>query len=96
MAQKSSGTRHGTRRKLAAGDRRTGRIADRLRRFTEGQQVRIDIDPSLQDGMPHPRFHGRTATVVETTPGSCVVELVDGGKRKQFAVRPAHLATGES
>lgn len=92
MAQKSSGTRHGTRRKLATSRGNTGEIADRLRGFEEGERVRIDVDPSVQDGMPHPRFHSRTATVVETNQASCVVELDDGGKRKQFAVRPVHLA----
>ncbi|MFB6294703.1 MAG: 50S ribosomal protein L21e [Candidatus Nanohaloarchaea archaeon] len=96
MAQKSSGTRHGTRRKLATRNRNTGEISDRLRGFAEGDRVRLDVDPAVQDGMPHPRFHGRAATVVETNQASCVVELVDGGKRKQFAVRPVHLTEAEN
>ncbi|MDY6769463.1 MAG: 50S ribosomal protein L21e [Candidatus Nanohaloarchaea archaeon] len=92
MAQKSSGTRHGTRRKLATDGGNRGEIAGRLRRFEEGDRVRIDVDPRVQDGMPHPRFHGRTCEVVESDGASCVVALTDGGKQKEFAVRPVHLS----
>lgn len=92
MAQKSSGPRNKTRRKLAKGSRNEGFISDRLQTFEEGQNVTIDIDPAVQDGMPHPRFHGRTATVVEMNGSSCVVSLSDGGKTKQIPVRAVHLA----
>lgn len=91
MAQKSSGSRHGTRRKLKADRGVAGTIADRLQRFAEGDRVRIDVDPAVQDGMPHPRFHGRTCEVAEMQGGACIVELQDGGKSKTFAVRPVHL-----
>lgn len=92
MAQKSSGTRHGTRRKLAKSDGNAGAIAGRLQAFDVGDRVRLDIDAAVQDGMPHPRFHGRTCEVVEQRGAAYVVELRDGGKPKQFTVRPVHLS----
>lgn len=95
MAQKSKGMRRKTRKKLTKEDGRTGKIAAYLQEFDEGEQVLIDVDPSVQDGMPHPRFHGRTAIVQGTRGRSFVVTLEDGGKTKEFTVHPAHLRTLE-
>ncbi len=92
MAQKSSGARHGTRRKLKKKRGSTGEIAPRLQQFEAGDLVRIDIEPAVQDGMPHPRFHGRTCEVREMHESTCIVALQDGGKQKEFAVRPVHLS----
>jgi large subunit ribosomal protein L21e len=91
MAQKSKGMRRKTRKKLTKDEGRTGRIAAHLQEFEEGEQVLIDVDPAVQDGMPHPRFHGRTAIVDGERGRSFVITLKDGGKEKEFAVHPAHL-----
>lgn len=91
MAQKSKGMRRKTRKKLTKDDGRTGTIAAHLQGFNEDEQVLIDVDPAVQDGMPHPRFHGRTAFVQEARGRSFVVTLKDGGKTKELAVHPAHL-----
>lgn len=91
MAQKSSGTRHGTRRKLKRDRGARGEISSRLKQFEAGDRVRIDLEPSVQKGMPHPRFHGRDAEVVESNGTTCVIGLKDGGKQKRFSVRTVHL-----
>jgi len=92
MAQKSSGSRHGTRRKLKRDRGSRGEISRKLQKFEIGDRVRIDLEPSVQKGMPHPRFHGRDAEVVEVNGNSCVIALKDGGKQKRFAVKTVHLS----
>lgn len=66
-----------------------------MQEFDEGEKACIDTEPAVQEGMPHPRFHGRTVEVVEDNGSSYVVELKDGGKRKQFTINPAHLSEDE-
>lgn len=91
MAQKSKGMRRKTRQKLTKESGYTGIIASHLQDFDGGEKVLIDIDSSVQSGMPHPRFHGRTAVVNEKRGRSFVIDVKDGGKTKEFAVHPAHL-----
>lgn len=93
MAQKSKGMRRKTRKKLTGSGQSEGTIRKQLQEFEEGDRVVIDIDPAFQDGMPHPRFHGRTATVVEQRGRGYVVTVPDGGKQKQFTVAPPHLTS---
>lgn len=92
MAQKSKGMRRKTRKKLTKDDGAENVIGTYLQSFEEGDRVRIDVDPAIQEGMPHPRFHSRTGTVVEERGSSYVIAIKDGGKTKQFTVHPAHLS----
>ena len=64
--QRSRGFKSKSRRKLTKVQRegRTNPITKRLQKFEEGDLVHIIIDPSIQKGQPHPRFHGKTGTVV--------------------------------
>lgn len=94
MAQKSKGMRRKTRKKLTR-EETGGEISSHLQSFDEGERVRLKIDPAVQQGMPHPRFDGRTAEVRERKGRSYVVALDDGGKEKRFAVYPAHLVAAE-
>ncbi len=91
MAQKSKGMRRKTRKKLTKSNQQEGPTAKHMRSFADGDSVRLDVDPSVHQGMPHPRFHGRTATVVKQQGRSYVVEIDDRGKTKRFPVYPAHL-----
>lgn len=91
MAQKSKGMRRKTRKKLSGDGRNRGRIAKQLQTFEEGDRVRLDIDPAVHEGMPHPRFHARVGTVEERRGDAYVVAVPDGGKEKRFTVNPAHL-----
>ncbi len=91
MAQKSKGMRRKTRKKLTKDSDQSSKISRYLQGFEDGQQVLIDIDPSVHEGMPHPRFHGRTGVVKERRGRSVVVTVKDGGKEKEFTIHPAHL-----
>lgn len=91
MAQKSKGMRRKTRKKLTKERGNEGTIAKQLQEFDEDEQVLIDVDPSVHEGIPHPRFHGRTACVVGQRGRSYVIEVKDGGKTKEFTAHPAHL-----
>lgn len=95
MAQKSSGMRNKTRKKLTKDSGKEGVIDRFLQDFDDGESVRIEIDPAVQDGMPHPRFDGRTGTVEEQRGSSYVVTVPDGGKTKTFTAHPAHLTPAE-
>jgi len=53
--------------------------------------VNIVLDPSIHRGMPHPRFHGKTGTVVGNQGRSFVVKVRDGNKMKTVVSRPEHL-----
>ncbi len=96
MAKKSHGLRIKSRYKLRKKVRDRGiKIRRALQRFEVGQRVHVVIDPSVQKGMPHPRFHGRTGMVVGERGKSYVVEITDGGKKKTLIVRPEHLRLQE-
>jgi large subunit ribosomal protein L21e len=62
-----------------------------LQEYQPGNRVVVRIDPSIQKGMPHRRFHGRTGTVVEKRGRSYVVTVPQGNAVKQIIVRPEHL-----
>ncbi|MDY6770520.1 MAG: 50S ribosomal protein L21e [Candidatus Nanohaloarchaea archaeon] len=95
MAQKTTGSRNKTRQKLTKHTRDKETISDHLKNFDEGDQVRIDVDSAIHEGLPHPRFHGRTATVTGKRGQSYIVELEDGGQTKELPVYPAHLEQEE-
>jgi large subunit ribosomal protein L21e len=62
-----------------------------LRTFEVGEKVFVRIEPSTAKGQPHPRYQGRTATVVARTGKAYLIEFLDGGKTKQLVARPIHL-----
>ena len=67
-----------------------------LRRFLINYKVgdKVDIigDPAYQKrGFPHRRFHGKTGTVIEKRGQSYMIEVRDGGSKKQIIARPEHL-----
>ncbi len=62
-----------------------------LREFAIGEKVAVRIEPSDPHGQPHPRYQGRTCTVVEKVGRAYRVEFLDGGKRKQLIATPIHL-----
>ena len=63
-----------------------------LRTFEVGDRVVVRIEPSDPRGQPHPRYQGRTCTVVERRGRAYVIEFLDGGKRKELIAKPIHLA----
>jgi large subunit ribosomal protein L21e len=88
---------HGTRRKSRHKLRKTVRekgmspISRAIQLFQEGDIVNIDLDPSIQNGMPHPKFQGRTGKVMSQRGRAYIVEVRDGGLMKEVIILPEHL-----
>jgi len=62
-----------------------------LREFEVGEQVMVRIEPSDPHGQPHPRYQGRTCTVVGKSGRAYRIEFLDGNKRKELIATPIHL-----
>jgi large subunit ribosomal protein L21e len=62
-----------------------------LQTFEIGESVLVNIEPSDPHGQPHPRYQGRTCTVVARVGRAYRIDFVDGGKRKQLIANPVHL-----
>lgn len=90
----SKGERKNTRDKLSNGvrDRGASPPSGAVQEFDEGAKVHVKIDPSVPEGRPNPRFHGRTGKVVGEQGRAYEVEVSDGGSTKTLFVRPQHLA----
>ena len=62
-----------------------------IQKFEVGQKVHIVCEPSIQKGMPHRRFHGKTGSVIGQRGRAWLVEIRDGNKNKMVISRPQHL-----
>ncbi len=88
---------HGTRRKSRYKLRKTVRekglspISRAIQEFAEGDIVNIDIDSGMQEGMPHPKFQGKTGKVIGQRGRAYIVEVRDGKLIKEIIVLPEHL-----
>lgn len=89
----SNGPKQGTRHKLqnSARDSGTSPPQRAVQQFDDGETVHLAIDPSVQEGRFHPRFNGKTGTIVGTQGKAYKVEIADGGTTKTVITRPAHL-----
>lgn len=88
-----SKTRYKLKKTIRAG--RTNPITKHIQIFNENDLVHIIIDPSVQKGQPHPRFHGKTGKVAEKRGRAYIVNINDGNKAKSLIVRPEHLKIQE-
>jgi len=95
--KKSKGYRAGTRRLLKKEPRERGkiRLSKLIREYQSGSSVVIKIDPSVQKGMPHKRYHGKVGTVVHKRGRSYVISVSQGDAVKEIIVRPEHLEPHE-
>src|SRR5579884_2977160 len=93
MVVRSKGFRSKTRHKLAKHPRTRGNPppSHSLRDYPPGSKVAITLNPSVQNGMPHPRFQGLTGNVVERRGAAFIIEVRAGNKLKQVISRPEHL-----
>ncbi len=91
--KKSKGYRSKTRRLLKKKPREKGkiRLGKLLCEYQPGNNVVIKIDPSVQKGMPHRRYHGKVGTIVGKRGRSYVVNVTQGDAVKEIIVRPEHL-----
>ncbi len=96
MVKASKGFRVRTRRTLRVRPRSRGYppVTASLQELEPGSRVSIHIDGRLHSGMPHPRYQGRTGTIVGTQGRAFKVEIADGSKRKTLLVAPEHLRRG--
>ena len=90
---KTHGTRRKSRYKLKKTVREKGLspISRAVQEFIEGELVNIDIDPGIQEGMPHHKFHGKTGKVISRRGRAYVIEVRDCGLMKEVIVLPEHL-----
>ncbi len=91
--KRSRGLRSKTRHKLRKSNREKGLLSTTklMKSFSEGDKVHIVLEPSVQKGQPHPRFHGRTGTVMGKRGRSYLVEISDGNAVKTVISAPVHL-----
>ncbi len=62
-----------------------------IQKFEVGDKVHIVCDSSIQKGMPHRRFHGKTGTVVGQRGRAWMLAIADGNSEKIVIARPQHL-----
>lgn len=91
--KKSKGYRSKTRRLLKRKPRERGKLqlSKLLHEYEAGNNVVVKINPSVQKGMPHRRYHGRVGTIVGKRGRSYVVSVIQGEAVKEIIVRPEHL-----
>lgn len=90
---KSRGYRRKTRsllRKKAREKGKTG-LSKILREYNTGDRVVVKLNPSVQKGMPHRRFHGKVGIVENRRGQAYVVNVTQGKMAKEIIVRPEHL-----
>lgn len=88
------GLRHRTRRLMRKRVRERGAVPPLSRLLYEyevGDRVHIAINPSIHNGMPHRRYHGKTGVVIGKRGDAYEIEVYLGDKRKILFVRPEHM-----
>ena len=93
MVKKSKGTNFRTRRIFSKHPRKRGlpSLSRTLAEYEINSKVNIIIEPSIQKGRPHRRFHGKTGVVLEKRGQSYVVSVTDGNSQKKITTRPEHM-----
>jgi large subunit ribosomal protein L21e len=90
---KSKGFNRKTRSLLKKKPREHGKLglSRLLHEHKPGDKVVIKIDPSVQKGMPHRRYHGKVGVVASRRGRSYKVSVTQGKAVKEIVVRPEHL-----
>lgn len=94
MVKPSQGLRHKTRKMLKKDIRERGAIPSLsmlMIDYKVGDKVSIVPNPAIHEGMPHRRYFGRVATVIDKRGRAYVVEVPLGSKKKLLYVMPEHL-----
>ncbi len=89
--RRSRGFRNKTRRTLSTSARQRITITRRLAEIPTGSAVVVKIEPSVQNGMPHPRYQGVRAEVLEKRGAAYVLAIKDKNKPKTLIAYPEHL-----
>lgn len=82
-----------SRHKLRKSLRKKGKvpITKHLKEFEEGDKVIIDIESSVKDGMPHPKFQGKVGEVVGKQGRCYKVKVKDNEGFKVLICDPVHV-----
>ncbi|MFX0206002.1 MAG: 50S ribosomal protein L21e [Candidatus Hodarchaeota archaeon] len=93
MVRTSKGTMFRSRKVMRKSTRKKGLPppSSVLKTYNPGDKVDILIESAIQKGQPHRRFHGRTATVLETRGKAVVLEVRDGNAMKTIIARCEHV-----
>ena len=91
--KKSKGLRKKSRRLLKRNHRERGKtgLTSILREYKAGDKVLVRLNPSIQKGMPHNRFHGKVGIIGTRRGRSYLVTVTQGKATKQIIARPEHL-----
>ena len=90
---KSRGMRRKSRSTLSKRVREKGRIplSRLLAEYDLGDKVVIDINSGVHKGMPHKRFQGKVANIVEKRGKAYVLEIPQRKKSKFIISAPHHI-----
>lgn len=93
MVRRVGGTRRKSRSKLKKPLRERSKLSlsKYFQTFKAGDKVVLKIEPSVQEGMPPPRFQGNSATVKAKKATCYEVIIKDVNKEKVIVVHPIHL-----
>jgi large subunit ribosomal protein L21e len=88
-----NGPRKKTRYKFKKDQRKRGilPVTSLIQKYEVGQKVHVVCEPSVQKGMPHRRFHGKTGTVIGQRGRAWLLSIRDGDSEKVVIARPQHL-----
>ena len=91
--KRSKGIRNRTRTLLRRNPRDRGKnpLSRILTSYAPGQMVTISINPSIQKGMPHRRYHGRVGMISEKRGRAYVIQVTAGKVPRLIIARPEHI-----
>jgi large subunit ribosomal protein L21e len=96
MVKRVRGKRGGHSRQQLSKHRQKTTVNQLLKKFSVGDLVLIDIDSSVQDAMPHPRYQGHQGTIVALQGDCYVIAIKDGDKPKKIVTSPAHMRNADT
>ena len=93
MVKRIGGFRAKTRNILRKTPRTSGKVSmtRQLQQFEIGDSVTIAQEPTIHNGMPHPRYRNRTGKVIEKRGSAYVIRVKDGETTKVLIAAPVHL-----
>jgi len=62
-----------------------------LAEYRLGDKVLVMVNPSVQKGMPHRRYHGKVGEVISRRGRGYILRVMQGEKPKEIAVLPDHI-----
>jgi large subunit ribosomal protein L21e len=93
MTKRTGTSRTKTKHSFSVPKRLKGKlsIAKFMQKFDIGEKVIFRASPSVQKGLYHHRFHGKTGCVAGLRNKCYEVLVDDNGKKKTIFINPVHL-----